>query len=315
LAVTIAAVFGGFRAGSLTLVLSAVAGWIVFAEPQLAAAPMSAADTTDLVIFLVSAGLVGVIAASLRHAILQLRRDLQLSLIADELQHRVKNVLALVQSLSGAIARTAPDMPAFQAAFEARLAALANAHDVLARSRRADADLRELIGAHVDAFVSCEGPRLRLDGEEVSVAPGAAVMLSLVLHELTTNAVKYGCLSTAGGELRLTWRSDSRREKLTLDWLERGGPKVEPPRRKGFGTTLLARTLGSDGRIDFDPDGLHVVATFPLPARSGAVAPQGASLLWGRLGKDPHERNAEPLDSPRTRRARPVDHDRRPRVE
>jgi two-component sensor histidine kinase len=70
----------------------------------------------------------------------------------------------------------------------------------------------------------------------------------------------------------LTWRSDRRRGKLTLDWLERGGPKVEPPGHKGFGTTLLARTLASDGRMDFDPDGLHVVAAFPLPARSSALS-------------------------------------------
>ena len=272
LAVALAAVFGGFRAGALTLALSAVGGWFLFAAPQLSVAPMSWADATDLMIFLVSGGLVGVIAASLRRAVLQLRHDLQLSLVADELQHRVKNVLALVQSLSRAIGRTAPDMNAFQAAFETRLIALGAAHDVLARSRRSDADLRELIGAHLDAFVSSEGPWLRLEGDDVTLAPATAVLLTLVLHELTTNAVKYGCLSTPQGELRLSWRRHGRGEKLTLDWLERGGPKVEPPRRKGFGTTLLARSLASGGRIDFDPDGVHVVATFPL-ARSSAPRP------------------------------------------
>jgi two-component sensor histidine kinase len=265
-AVTLAAVLGGYRAGAIALVVSALAGWYFFA-----AAPMSPADATILFIFLGSAGLNGLIAASLRQVILQLRdRDLELSLIADELRHRVKNVLALVQSVSRQIARTAPDMPSFQAAFEARLKALANAHDILARSGWAGAGLRELIGAHLNPFVSPEGPRLLLEGDDLTVDPDTAVSLSLVLHELATNAVKYGGLSTPKGELRLSWRRVRAPDALVLDWLERGGPRVEPPARKGFGATLIARALAPDGRIDFDPAGLHVIATFPLGGREAA---------------------------------------------
>ena len=218
----------------------------------------------------------GLIAASLRHAVVQLSdRDHELSLIADELRHRVKNVLALVLSVSRLTSRTASDVPAFQAAFEARVNALANAHDLLARSGWACAGLRELIGAHLNPFVSPEGPSLRLEGDDLIVDPDAAVSLSLVLHELATNAVKYGCLSTPKGELRLSWRRDRSPDALVLDWLERGGPKVEAPTRKGFGATLIARTLAPDGRIDFEPDGLHVIAAFPLGGRSLREAAPG----------------------------------------
>ena len=100
--------------------------------------------------------------------------------------------------------------------------------------------------------------------------------LSLLLHELATNAVKYGCLSTPKGELRLSWRSDRARKALVLDWLERGGPRVEPPAREGFGATLIARTLAPDGRIDFEPEGVHVITAFPQGGRSppeAALAP------------------------------------------
>ena len=269
LAVTLAAVLGGYRAGVLALALSAVAGWYFFAERQRAFAPMSSADTTVFLIFLVSTGVNGLIAASLRQVILQLRdRDLELSLIADELRHRVKNVLSLVLSVSRRAARNASDVPAFQAAFEARVKALANAHDILARSGWAGAGLRELIGAHLNPFVSPEGPRLLLEGEDLTVDPDTAVTLSLMLHELTTNAVKYGSLSTSKGELKLSWRCERAPNTLVFEWLERGGPRVEPPGRKGFGATLMARTLAPDGRIDYEPDGVHVIAVFPVGGRT-----------------------------------------------
>ena len=105
--------------------------------------------------FFSSTGVNGLIAASLRQVVLLLRdRDHELCLICDEFRHRVKNVLALVQSVSRQILRTAPDVTAFQVAFEARIKALANAHDVLARSRWVGASLRELIGANVNPFTS-----------------------------------------------------------------------------------------------------------------------------------------------------------------
>lgn len=278
LAVTLAAVLGGYRAGAVTLAASSAAGWLLFAQPRRVIAPMSSAETTLLVIFLASAGLNGLIAASLRHAVLQLRdRDLELGLIADELRHRVKNVLLLVQCVSRQIARTAPDVDDFQTAFEARLKALANAHDILGRSGWAGAGLRELIGAHLNPFVAPDGPRLRLEGEDLMVDPETALSLSLVLHELATNAVKYGCLSTPTGELRLSWRRD--KDTLALEWLERGGPSVAPPVHKGFGAIIIERTLAPGSRIDYEPDGLHVRAAVPLSGRTTAI--RGAPLEAG----------------------------------
>lgn len=270
LAVTLAAVLGGYRAGGISLAASSAAGWLLFAQPRRVFAPLSSAEATLLVIFVVSAGLNGLIAASLRHAVLQLRdRDLELGLIADELRHRVKNVLFLVQGVSRQISRTAPDVDAFQAAFEARLKALANAHDILGRSGWAGAGLRELIGAHLNPFVAPDGPSLLLEGEDLTLDPETALSLSLVLHELATNAVKYGCLSAPTGELRLSWRCD--KDTLALDWLERGGPSVAPPARKGFGAIIIERTLAPGSRIDYEPAGLHVLAAVPLGRGTPAI--------------------------------------------
>jgi two-component system, chemotaxis family, sensor kinase Cph1 len=230
---------------------------------------MSTPNTTAMILFLAAAGLEALIAGSLRRCVLQLRdRDTQLRLVAAELRHRVKNMLAVVMSASRQIGRTSPDQAAFQTAFEARLKALAGAHDILARSGWAGADMRDLVRAHVDPFVSVEGPKLLLEGEDVTLAPDTAVSLSLILHELTTNAVKYGALSTPTGVLTLSWRCDRLSDQLEIDWLERGGPRVEPPRRKGFGTVLIVRTIAPGDRIDFDPEGLHVVATLPFRCRT-----------------------------------------------
>lgn len=268
-AVTLAAVLGGFRGAAIALVASVLAGALLFAQPPNAIEPMSTPDTAALITFLISAGLEGLIAGTLRCSVLQLReRDSQLSLIAAELRHRVKNMLAVVMSASRQIGRTSPDQAAFQVAFEARLKALARAHDILARSGWAGADLRGLIGAHLAPFVSVDGPRLLLQGDDLTLAPDTAVALSLTLHELTTNAVKYGALSTPTGLVTLSWRCDRLSDQLVVDWLERGGPKVEPPRRKGFGTTLIDRSLAPGHSIDFDPAGLHVVACFPFRCRS-----------------------------------------------
>jgi two-component sensor histidine kinase len=263
-AVTLAAVLGGYRAGVLALAASVLVGWWVFIEPRFSFGLMSAADRTGFVVFVCTAAFEGLMAATLRHAILQLRaRDRDLRLVANELDHRVKNALGNVRSISRQIARVAPDVAAFEAAFEARLKALAAAHDLLARSSWKGAEIRELAGAHLQPFVSPDGPRLVMQGPDLTVSAEAASSLSLMLHELTTNAVKYGALSTPAGEVRLGWTRDMASGDVVLDWRERGGPKVEPPKRKGFGTTLIAKLLAGRGLMDFAPEGLHVIARVP----------------------------------------------------
>jgi PAS domain S-box-containing protein len=178
-------------------------------------------------------------------------------LLVDELNHRVRNTLAVVQSIArqtlaghaGADAREA---------FEERLYALAAAHNILTREHWTAADLREVI---MSAAGSQAAQRLRLDGPPAALPPSVAVTLSLALHELGTNASKYGALSIPTGHVDVTWSlTGPGRSRLKLRWEEIDGPPVAPPKRKGFGTRLLQRALsaelGGSARLEFAPAGV-----------------------------------------------------------
>ncbi|MBI1405758.1 MAG: PAS domain-containing protein [Caulobacter sp.] len=181
--------------------------------------------------------------------------------LVDELNHRVKNSLATVQSIAAQTFRATPDPVAFRDAFEARLMALSNVQNLLTDSSWVGADLGEVLLAelkpHGDSRVSVSGPAVRLTAPE-------ALSLAMVGHELATNAAKCGALSTGDGKVSVTWSlvdgDKSGERRLLLTWTERGGPKVTPPTREGFGSRLIARTavhdLGGTSEARFEPDGL-----------------------------------------------------------
>jgi PAS domain S-box-containing protein len=181
--------------------------------------------------------------------------ELHLRLMVDELNHRVKNTLAIVQGLAQQSFRGSDVPDEVRKSFEGRLAALAAAHDLLTRSNWEAADVgevaREVLGVHSPERIRIEGPPARL-------SPQTAVSLAMALHELCTNAMKYGALSVPGGEVRLGWTVSEGR--LALVWEENGGPAVTPPKRRGFGTRMIERALAGDasGRatLDFRPEGL-----------------------------------------------------------
>jgi PAS domain S-box-containing protein len=185
-------------------------------------------------------------------------------LLLAELTHRVKNTLAIVQSLADQTLRSTPDPAAFGAAYRARLAALARAHDVLTREVWERASITGVAEAALGAWMS-EG-RITANGPQVWLAPAQALTLSLALHELATNAVKYGALSVPDGNIDLAWRVD---EMVELQWIETGGPAVTPPTRAGFGSRILTRALAQDlkGEVDlvYDPAGLHFTLRFTPP--------------------------------------------------
>ncbi|HEX8222818.1 MAG TPA: PAS domain S-box protein [Allosphingosinicella sp.] len=178
-----------------------------------------------------------------------------LRLMVDELNHRVKNTLAIVQGLAQQSFRGGGVSVDVRSSFEGRLAALAAAHDLLTRKNWEGAELGDLVVAVVAA--QC-GERVAIDGPPVQLAPKLAVTLALALHELCTNAVKYGALSAPGGRIAVAWTGEAGR--LALSWRESGGPRVEPPRRRGFGTRMIERALaaesGGSARLDFHPEGL-----------------------------------------------------------
>jgi two-component sensor histidine kinase len=193
-------------------------------------------------------------------------------LLIHELNHRVKNTLATVQSIASQTLRNARSPGQAQRDLEARLLALSRTHDVLTRENWEGASLREIVAQAFEPFKSYGRERLHYRGPEVRLVPRTALALSMALHELATNAVKYGALSDAQGRLSLTWSVDRGHAppRLHLRWEETEGPPVAPVARRGFGSRLIERTLAQDldgeARIDFAPAGVVCTVDAPLVA-------------------------------------------------
>lgn len=200
------------------------------------------------------------------------RIDEHRDLLADELSHRVKNSLTMVQAIVAQTLRKAASLQDAGDVLQSRIAAMAGANDLLTTERWQGADLRSLIERALKPFAQDNGEGFRLCGPDLQAPPRVATSLALVLHELATNASKYGALSVPGGEVRLDWAVETADGllQLHLTWKEIGGPAVSPPVRTGFGTRLVDRVLTGDvggrTRLDYQPDGLRLYAVIPLQA-------------------------------------------------
>ena len=188
-------------------------------------------------------------------------------LMIDELNHRVKNTLATVQSIAMQTARHHPEPQGFAEAFQSRLMSLSHTHDLLTRSHWEGADLRAVLQHETDAHGGAL--RIVLNGPPVSLDPAQALSLGMVFHELATNAGKYGALSTPEGRVFVDWAiADQRAPRLTLNWREAGGPQVSPPQRRGFGSRLIERNIRHDlaGEIEaaYAPEGFKADISMPL---------------------------------------------------
>ncbi len=185
-------------------------------------------------------------------------------ILAREADHRAKNLLALVQAtVQLTRADTVED---FKAAIGGRLKALSNAHTLLAQSRWAGASLHSLVTEELAPYSLKGLSRARIEGPELVLEPKSAQAIAMVLHELTTNAVKYGALSVPSGRLKVEWlRGET---QIAISWSEAGGPPVKTPARQGFGTRVLGSVIQTElaGKIRFDwnPAGLHCEITIPL---------------------------------------------------
>jgi PAS domain S-box-containing protein len=195
------------------------------------------------------------------------RRDLLLN----ELNHRVKNTLATVQSIAAQTARGAGSMEDFRQAFEARLLAISKTHNLLTESEWQGAELREILADEAAAYRNGDGgARVRIQGEPVVLPAKTALVAGMVFHEMLTNAAKYGALSKPTGRVDVGWRVDRRSNggEVRLKWVESGGPPVEPRKGKGFGSRLIERGLEQEagGSVDFDfaPEGLRCEIRIPL---------------------------------------------------
>ncbi|TNC11639.1 PAS domain S-box protein [Methylobacterium terricola] len=210
------------------------------------------------------------------------------SLLIRELHHRVKNTLATVQAIVGSTARTASSIESFYEAFVGRIMSLAHTHSVLTEDVWQTASLRSLLENELRPYAdgtmqAGSGGRIELDGPAVDLPSEIAVPIGMAIHELTTNAAKYGALSNRSGRVRIRWSVETRveteadRPRLRFHWQESGGPPVAPPTRQGFGSRLLQRVLTTQVQAevatDYAPDGLTLTMLAPLPARNAALNP------------------------------------------
>jgi len=187
-----------------------------------------------------------------------------------ELNHRVKNTLATVQALATQTVRHSREPGEFLKAFSSRLQALGLAHGMLSDREWRGIGIRELVQREVSPFDDKARPRIVITGEDVLLSPDQALGLGLTMHELASNAVKYGALSVPEGEVELSWTVSGRHDKrrLLVKWREMGGPRVAPPDRQGFGSILirrsLAKVLSSAVRHEFAPEGVSAEIELPL---------------------------------------------------
>ncbi|MDB5456333.1 MAG: signal transduction histidine kinase [Caulobacter sp.] len=203
----------------------------------------------------------------------------QLRLLINELNHRVKNTLATVQSMAAQTLKTEPDSTVAFEKFESRLLGLSQVHDVLTRESWHGAGLREVAERALAPFIEVGG-RMAIEGPPVWLQPGGALTMALIFHELATNALKYGALSTEGGRVELGWSYAPETRALRLTWVEAGGPPVASPTRRGFGSRLIERSLRGElkgaATMEYRPDGLVCAMEATLSAPVEASAAPGA---------------------------------------
>ena len=190
----------------------------------------------------------------------------QQQLLIAELNHRVRNILNLMRGLIGQSEESAASVTDFRQRLEGRIQSLARAHDQLTRDNWAPSPLKDLIRLEFEAYASERQDRVRITGPDVMVAPTAHTVLALVLHEMATNAVKYGALSNTVGRVDLSLALDAN-GGLLISWAEKGGPPVTAPTRRGFGTTVITRSIPHelDGEAAISYTMTGVVASFRIP--------------------------------------------------
>ena len=208
-------------------------------------------------------------AAVIKDITAQKRADELQTLLMREVDHRARNALAVVGAMLRLTPAEGPEAKRFAATLAGRVAAMARAHTLLSRDRWAGAELRELAEVELAPYAGAGEERVRLDGPPTLLVPEAAQPVGMVLHELATNAVKYGALSRPEGRVDVAWRRSAGPEGdgLLVEWRETGGPALAgPPARAGFGTRLVTRTvrqLGGEASVEWAAEGLRCAFTIP----------------------------------------------------
>jgi len=197
-------------------------------------------------------------------------------IMVDELHHRVKNILATVQAIASQSLRAAQSVEEGRQAIESRLHALGRVHDLLLRTNWSKAKLEAILSAGIEPFVTPTAPQIVLQCADIDVAPAAALPLAMVLNELCTNAVKYGALSCPTGRVEINATLSANCDSFVLTWKESGGPTVQKPTRRSFGSKLIEHAfvaqLEAKARLSFDPGGVVYELEVPLAALKASIS-------------------------------------------
>lgn len=255
-AVMIVALLVGTPAAIAAMLLSIILVTFLFIpEPgQLAA--------LNSTFFALSCILIIVISEAYRQLVARYcRQEREKNLMLRELEHRGKNMRSVVEAI---VSQTLPDDPDAAKTIIGRIRAVSSTNDIISHAANLEPDLRTLIRSKFEPF----GPfRASLDGSDITLPADSARNLSLVFHELVTNAIKHGALSREEGRIDISWRT--RGGNLTITWAERNGPEIAPPEQRGFGTRLVVgcmKNIGGNVIADFPPSGLVCVISLPHKA-------------------------------------------------
>lgn len=190
------------------------------------------------------------------------------TVLIGELHHRVKNMLAIASAIASQSLRSATSIDAAEKTIANRLSALGMAHDLLIRESWTGAGCRTLIENAILAFQTEGLAQFTITGENIAVSSGPAVGLSMVIHELCTNALKYGALSVPDGRISISWSVDEKAERFNLEWRESGGPPVTGPKERSFGSRFIEQALPGqlqgEARLLFEPSGLICHVNIPI---------------------------------------------------
>ena len=188
-------------------------------------------------------------------------------LILEELHHRIKNTLATVAAIASQSLRNAPTTEHARQAIEGRLLALGRAHDLLLRAQWTSADLGTIVRGATEAFENPDLPRFSIEGPSILITSGAVIAIAMTLNELCTNTTKFGALSGPAGRVEIAWTIGGSPPRLHLTWTEKGGPTVQAPTRRSFGTRLietLGKQLKGDVHLTYQPGGLAYALDVPI---------------------------------------------------
>jgi two-component sensor histidine kinase len=260
-ATLVAALVGGTVAGVVATVVGGIMAVCLFVPPHWGSTSFAVEQLVSLVLFAISSVVIVWAAENYRGLLQRLRHEEGTrQLLNRELAHRIRNILASVQAV---VNQTLRDQKAVRDEMLVRITALGATNDILIDSEWYTASLREIL---VREFAPYDLYRFHLDGPDIECPQPIAVTLALIIHELTTNAAKYGALSNTTGQVDVTWRKCDNR--FDLEWVELGGPRPKECVNSGFGTRLLRASLkqfNGSTQISFEPTGLRVELTLDFP--------------------------------------------------